>query len=83
MTQTINEIVINDIIKNDINKLVIDKPFFTTYDLLCVLEKYLLPCQIMKLLDIGRTSYYRFKKERSLQFVDRKLYDFYLSLDFN
>lgn len=82
MTQTINGIIIDDIIKNDIYKLAKYDPKFTTYNLFCVLEMYLSPCQIMKLLGIGRNSYYRYKKEKVYKFVDRKLYEFYLSLDF-
>lgn len=82
MTQTINGIMIDDIIKNDIQKLTKYDPYFTTYDLFCILEMYLLPSQIMKLLDIGRNSYYKYKKEKVYKLVDRKLYDFYLSLDF-
>jgi len=82
MEQTINGIVINDIIKNDIITLINEKPCFSTHDIVKVLEKYLLPYDVMQLLEVGRTSYYRFKRERSLKFVDRKVYDLYRTLEY-
>ena len=82
LDQEFNGIIINDIIKKDIREVVDYKPAYTTYDILNVLERYLQPNQVMDLLDIGRTSYYKFKREKKLKYIDRKIYALILSLEY-
>lgn len=47
-----------------------------------VLEKYLHADEIIKILDIGKTTYYNYKRTGSTKYVDRKLYKFYQSIKY-
>ena len=75
----VNNIEISDIIINEIKKVAKDKGYhFTTYDIFKVLEQYLYNKQILQLLDISQSSYYKYKREKKNKFIDRKLYNLYL-----
>ena len=74
----INNIKIGDIIVNEINQLKDKGYFFTTYDIFVILEQFLYLNQILQLLDISLSSYYKYKRERKNKFIDRKLYNLYL-----
>lgn len=74
----INDVKINDIIINEVKKLVKNKEYFTTYDIFKVLEHFLYQEQILQILDISKSSYYKYKREKKNKFIDRKLYNLYL-----
>lgn len=74
----INHIEISDIIINEIKKLKDKGYYLTTYDVFTILEQYLYQNQILQLLNISLSSYYKYKRERKNKFIDRKLYKFYL-----
>lgn len=74
----INHIEITDIIINEIKKLKDKGYYLTTYDIFQVLEQYLYQKQILQLLNISQSSYYKYKREKKNKFIDRKLYRLYL-----
>ena len=74
----INNVEINEIIISEIKKLVKSKEYFSTYDVFKVLEFYLYQNQIFKLLEISKSSYYKYKRTKRNRFIDRKLYNLYL-----
>ena len=74
----INNVEISDIIINEVKKLKDKGYFFTTYDIFVILEQFLYHNQILQLLDISLSSYYKYKRERKNKFIDRKLYNLYL-----
>lgn len=79
----INNIKIGDIIIRDIEKLIKENIFFTTYDIFKILDNYLYQKQMLQLLSISQSTYYKYKRERKNKFVDRKLYEFYLLITNN
>lgn len=74
----INHIEISDIIINEIKKLKDKGYYLTTYDVFKILEQYLYQKQILQLLKISQSSYYKYKRERKNKFIDRKLYNLYI-----
>lgn len=74
----INNIEIGDIIINEIKKLKDKGYYLTTYEVFKVLEQYLYQKQILQLLKISQSSYYKYKREKKNKFIDRKLYRLYL-----
>lgn len=74
----INNIEINDIIINEIKNLKDKGYYFTTYNIFEILEQFLYQEQILQLLNISQSSFYKYKRERKNKFIDRKLYEFYL-----
>ena len=74
----INNVEISDIIINEVKKLKDKGYFFTTYDIFVILEQFLYQEQILQLLNISQSSFYKYKRERKNKFIDRKLYEFYL-----
>ena len=82
MIQVINGIKISKIIKDDIKRLSLKEPTFTLYELFELLQRYFTAKDIQQLLDIGKTSYYSYYKNKKLKYVEQKLYNFYLSLEF-
>lgn len=82
MIQEINGIKVSKIIKDEIKRLSLKEPTFTLYELFELLQRYFTAQDIQKLLDIGKTSYYTYYKNKKLKYVEQKLYDFYLSLEF-
>ena len=74
----VNGIEINDIIINEIRKLKDKGYYFTTYNIFEILEQFLYQEQILRLLDISLSSYYKYKREKKNKFIDRKLYNLYL-----
>lgn len=80
MIQEINGIKISKIIKDDIKNLSL-KSTFTLYELFTLLQRYFTAKDIQKLLNIGKTSYYKYYKNKKSKYVEQKLYDFYMLLD--
>src|SRR5690606_6269803 len=74
----INNVEISDIIINEVKKLKNKGYFFTTYDIFKILEQFLYHYQILQLLDISQSSFYKYKREKKNKFIDRKLYNLYL-----
>ena len=74
----VNNIKLGDIIINEVKKLVINKEYFTTYDIFEILDNYLHRNQIFQLLGISHSSYYKYKNEKKNKYVDKKLYNLYL-----
>ena len=76
----INNVEISDIIINEVKKLKDKGYYLTTYDVFTILEQYLYQKQILQLLKISQSSFYKYKREKRNKFIDRKLYNLYLIL---
>ena len=74
----INNVKISDIIINEVRKLKDKGYYFTTYDIFKILEQFLYHKQILQLLDISQSSFYKYKREKKNKFIDRKLYNLYV-----
>jgi hypothetical protein len=70
---------VHDPLTKAIDELV-KAPGFKWYSLFELLEHYYTPDSLMKLLHIGRTSYYNYKKTKESKNVERKLFDYYNTL---
>ncbi len=69
--------MITDLIKNEI----LDHENISLREVFNILEKYLHYTEIMTLLDIGKGSFYKYKKTGQSKYVERKLYNFYYLLN--
>lgn len=75
----VNNIEINEIIINEIKRVAKDKGYhFSTYDIFKILEQFLYQKQLLQLLNISQSSFYKYKREKKNKFIDRKLYRLYL-----
>ncbi len=68
--------MITDLIKNEI----LETDNITLKDVFDILEKYLHYTDIMELLDIGKGSFYKYKKTGQSKYVEKKLHNFYYLL---
>ena len=69
--------MLTDLIKNEI----LENENITLKEVFDILEKYLHYTDIMLLLDIGKGSYYKYKKTGQSKYVEKKLHKFYYLLN--